>query len=144
MRRAAVSAALYLAAGVFGVAGLASAHVLAYRLLGESIGDDAKAAAILVGADLFVVLLILAARAIYLRKERPGPLSISGTRPSKEAASLTKAGLEAGIALGGQIREKARKSTPKIALIAGVAGLILGLRPELLGLLRRRPPRRER
>jgi hypothetical protein len=142
IRRAAVSIALYAAAGLFALAALAFAYVVAYDLMAPRVGDW-QAAAILVGVNLLIVLIILAARSGMVKGGRRKP-----SRPplglSAPATAATAAGLDAGLALGGKIGGKIREAAPQIVLAAGVLGLLIGLRPQLLGLFQRKDRTRQR
>ena len=138
VREAVAAAITWIIAGVFGLAALAFLYVLLYRWLAESLGDE-RAAAILVGVNLLLIGLTLAGRALFLAgARRHARVQLKGD--AADALKVGEAGLEAGVALGAQIGEKLKKSAPEIALVAGIAGLIIGLRPQILGLFDRKKP----
>lgn len=136
VREAVAAAIIWIIVGVLGLAALAFLYVLLYRWLADLLGDE-RAAAILVGGNLLLIGLILTGRALFLAgARRRSRRALRGE--AAEALKVGEAGLEAGIALGAQIGEKLKKSAPEIALIAGIAGLVIGLRPQLLGLFDRK------
>jgi hypothetical protein len=134
--------AFYAVVAVFALAALVFLYVLLYRLLASRL-DDVSAAAILCGANLLLIVLIVAGRAVF----RPRPVAASAASPIVELLKTHAEGLggkdmnfDAGIAIGNQIGRHIRKATPQIALAAVVLGLVIGIRPQILGLFRRREP----
>jgi hypothetical protein len=133
----------YAVIAVFALAALIFFYVLLYRWLSLRF-DDVSAAAILVGANLLLIGLMLAGRAIF-RPRRP---AISGSplaeliRSQAEhfGAELKDKDFEAGLAIGREVGKRLRKATPQIALAAAVLGLVIGIRPQILGLFGRREP----
>jgi len=132
--------AFYAVLMMFALAALVFFYVLLYRFLCLRL-DSVSAAAILSGANLLLILAMLAGRAIF----RPKP--VIAASPLAELIRSRVGGLEtkdmnfdAGIAIGSQIGNHIRKATPQIALAALVLGLVIGVRPQILGLFRRKEP----
>jgi hypothetical protein len=132
----------YAVIATFALAALVFLYVLLYRLVASRLGDI-SAAAILCGANLLLILLAVAARAVF----RPKPIAASAASPVVQLLKAHTEGLggkdlnfDAGIAIGNQIGRHIRKATPQIALAAVVLGLVIGARPQILGLFRRREP----
>ncbi len=131
VRRAVTTVAVYAIVGILGTASLSFLYVLIYIWLSGRL-DPLDAAAILSGSNLLIAAVILIVRSV-MQKKRPEP-------PTSLAHAITqsidpKAAVAAGMAIG----RKIRKATPKIALGAGLIGLAIGIRPQLIGLTRRRP-----
>ena len=66
------SAIVWGLVALFGVAGLIFLYVLADRVLSDRLDDPVAAAAILAGANILLVLLMLLIRALTARKRRRG------------------------------------------------------------------------
>lgn len=132
VRRAARELAGMLA--VYGVvAGLALAalvffYMAVYGWLAAALNAE-SAAAILCGVNLVAIALILLARHLSARRPRPGTV-----RP--DGQPLLDADLDAALALGLEAGERLRKAAPEIALAAGLIGIIVGARPEILNIFR--------
>jgi hypothetical protein len=62
-------------------------------------------------------------------------------RSQAEGVGTKDANFDAGLAIGSQIGQQLRKATPVVVLAAGVLGLVIGLRPQVLGLFSRKEPR---
>jgi di/tricarboxylate transporter len=62
------SAVIWGFAALFGIAGLVFLYVLADRFLVDRLGDPVAAAAILAGANILLVLLMLLVRSLTARK----------------------------------------------------------------------------
>jgi hypothetical protein len=132
----------YTVAAVFAMAALVFLYVLIYRFLTSRL-DDISAAAIMCGANLLLIMLMVAGRAIF----KPKPVAETAVSPIVALLKSHAEGLggkdmnfDAGIAIGNRIGRQLRKATPQIALAAAVLGLIVGVRPQILGLGRRRQP----
>jgi hypothetical protein len=127
----------YAAITGFSLSAIVFLYVLIYRWLSLRL-DDVSAAAILFGANLLLVALMLAGRALF-RPRRVAPASPLAGLIRAQASQLgrdTKNGhFEAGLAAGAELGRHLRKATPQIALGAAVLGLMIGLRPQLLTLL---------
>jgi hypothetical protein len=117
---------------VLALAALVFFFVLLYRWLSLRF-DDVSAAAILLGANLLLIGLMLAARAIF-KPRRPVISQHLG-------AELKDEDFDAGLAIGSAVGKRLRKATPQIALAAAVLGLVIGIRPQILGLFSRRDRR---
>jgi hypothetical protein len=150
VRRLVGLVALYAALAVFALAALAFFYVLLYRWLSVRLGEE-SAAAILSGANLLVIALILIGRALFRQRTPKGLTSPLGDLTKSHVSGLGTGGLgtgnadlEAGIAIGSQIGRQIRKAAPEIALVAALAGLIIGVRPQILGMFRRRGPKEPR
>jgi hypothetical protein len=142
MQRMVAAAITWIIVGVLGIATLAFVYVLTYRLLAGSFGDE-RAAAIMVGGNLLLIGLILGVRAIVTNSRRRKHPQLKGD--AAKALEMGEAGLEAGIALGAKLGDAVKKSAPQIVLIAAIAGVIIGLRPQLLGVFdRKKPPEKKR
>jgi len=130
---------------VLALATLVFLYVLAYRALSARL-DDVSAAAILVGANLLLIGLMLAGKAIFKPRQpaiSASPLAelIKSQAGRQLGAGIKDEHFEAGLALGAEIGHRLRKATPQIALAAAVLGLVIGIRPQILGLFSRREPR---
>lgn len=128
---------------VLAVSALIFLYVLIYRVLAARL-DDISAAAILVGANLLLIGLMLAGKAIF-KPRRPvtsaSPLAeLIRSQAQHFGADLTDKDFETGLAIGSEIGRRLRKATPQIALAAAVLGLVIGIRPQILGLFTRRDP----
>jgi hypothetical protein len=135
----------YAVTAVLALAALVFLYVLLYRLLASRL-DDVSAAAILCGANLLLIVLMVAGRAVF----RPKPVAESAASPIVALLKSHAEGLggknmnfDAGIEIGNRIGRHIRKATPKIALAAVVLGLVIGFRPQILGFRRREPPARK-
>jgi hypothetical protein len=122
----------YAIMAVLALAALAFLYVLIYAWLAQAI-DPESAAAILVGANLLAIGLMLIARAALRRRRPHAPLIVN--------APIADPAMQAGIALGQNIGRKLRQVTPQIVIAAAVIGLIIGARPGVLRLFRRSPAR---
>jgi hypothetical protein len=135
----------YAVLGMFALAALVFLYVLIYRWLSLRL-DDVSAAAIMLGANLILIALMLAARAIF----RPRPVIAASPLAELIKSQLEHLGAEvedkdfqAGLAVGAEIGRHLRKATPQIVLAAAVLGLVIGIRPQILGLFsRERPPKK--
>ena len=131
----------YSVIAVFALAALIFLYVLIYRILSSRF-DDISAAAILVGANLLLIGLMLAAKALF-KPRKPvtsaSPLAeLIRSQAEHFGADLKDKDFEAGLAIGAEIGHRLRKATPQIALAAAVLGLVIGIRPQILGLFSRR------
>jgi hypothetical protein len=139
-RRLVEAAAFYFALTVLGLAAAAFFYVLLFLWLASRF-DDITAAAVLLGASLLLIGLLVLVRALSSR--RPPRRRPAATAGQDLLARLTEQGefadpdLQAAMALGKRIAGHMRKSAPVLALGAAVLGFAIGLRPELLDLLRR-------
>jgi hypothetical protein len=129
---------------VLALAALVFFFVLLYRWLSLRF-DDVSAAAILLGANLLLIGLMLAARAIF-KPRRPvisgSPLAeLIKSQAQHLGAELKDEDFDAGLAIGSAVGKRLRKATPQIALAAAVLGLVIGIRPQILGLFSRRDRR---
>ena len=127
---------------MFALAALVFLYVLIYRFLSLRLGD-VSAAAILCGANLLLIALMLLGRALF--KPKPvvtaSPLvELIRSQAGQLGAEIKDKDFEAGLAIGAEIGRHLRKATPQIALAAAVLGLVIGIRPQILGLFRRREP----
>jgi len=132
----------YAVLAVFALAALVFLYVLIYRFLSLRL-DDISAAAILCGANLALIVLMLAGRALF--KPKPvvtaSPLvELIKSQAGQLGADIKDKDFEAGLAIGAEMGRRLRKATPQIALAAAVLGLVIGIRPQILGLFRRREP----
>jgi len=141
-KRFAALIALYAAVGVLGAAALGFFYLLLYRLLAERL-DDVRAAAILCGGNLLLIAALFAVRG--LGRSRRRSVAATGRSPADDPVQsmldLGESALDAGIALGRQLDQKARKAAPAIVLGVAVIGLIIGARPQILSVFRRARPR---
>jgi hypothetical protein len=132
----------YAVLSVFALAALAFFYVLLYRWLALHM-DDAPAAGIMCGANLAMIALMLVGRAVI--KPRARTLSSSPVlemiKSRAEGIGASAGTFEAGMAIGSQIGKTIRKSAPKIAVGAAILGLLIGVRPQMFGLFRRRQPK---
>jgi hypothetical protein len=141
----------YAVLSIFAIASLAFFYVLLYRWLASEVGDTI-AAAILFGINLFMIAAMLMGRALMQSKAPASPVSPileliksqAGTLKSRAGGLKSEGGhFDAGLEIGSRIGGHVRKAAPRIALAAAVLGLVVGLRPQLLGLFRGRqtPPK---
>jgi hypothetical protein len=134
-QRLASLAVTFAILAVLGAASLTFLYIFAFDAIAAAL-DRQSAAAILCGANLLLIALILIGRTIaqQARRRRVGavrPLGIAG---------LTKSDTNEALALGVQTAKRLRKMAPEAAIVAAVLGLAIGARPELLDLLK---PRRD-
>jgi membrane associated rhomboid family serine protease len=132
----------YAVIAMLALAALIFLYVLIYRVLSSRL-DDISAAAILLGANLLLIGLMLAARAIFKprRVVTTSPLAeLIRSQVEQLGGEVKDKDLEAGLAIGAEIGHRLRKATPQIALAAAVLGLVIGIRPQVLGLFSRRDP----
>ena len=132
----------YAVIAVFALTTVVFLYVLIYRFLSSRL-DDISAAAILCGANLLLIGAMLAARAILRPKPVAAASPLAGLFRSQAAqldAEVKDKDFEAGLAIGAEIGRHLRKATPQIALAAAVLGLVIGIRPQLLGLFTHREP----
>ena len=132
----------YAVIAVLALAALVFFYVLIYRLLAARL-DDISAAAILLGANLVLIGLMFAGKALF--KPKPvvtaSPLvEMLKAQAGNLGAAVKDEHFEAGLALGSELGHRLRKATPQIALGAAVLGLVIGIRPQILGLFTRRDP----
>ncbi len=132
----------YSVLAVFALAALVFLYVLVYRWLSLRL-DDVSAAAILFGANLALIVLMLVGRAIF--KPKPvvaaSPLvELIKSQAEQLGADIKDKDFEAGLAIGAEIGKHLRKATPQIVLAAAVLGLVIGIRPQILGLFGRKEP----
>jgi len=132
--------AFYAVLAIFALAALVFFYVMLYRWLALRL-DDVSAAAIVCGADLLFIALMLVGRALF----RPKPIVTASPlaeliRSQVEGSGTKDMNFDAGIAIGNRIGRHIRKATPQIALAAVVLGLVIGARPQILGLFRRKEP----
>jgi hypothetical protein len=129
----------YSVLAVFAVGALAFFYVLLYRWLSLWTSDQG-AAAILCGVNLLLIAAMLAGRALSRPKAPVSSGSPIIDLIKSHSEGLSAKDVEAGIAIGNQIGKQLRKAAPQIALAAAVLGLAIGVRPQILGLFRRRKP----
>ena len=129
------AAIVYILVGVFSTIALVFLYIFLYQWLSSRL-DGMSAAAILCGANLLMIAAVLLAQ--WLRKNRAKlepRASGGGLLGSLQGHPLLDPdNLDAGIAMGMEVGKKLRKAAPQIALAAGIIGLIVGVRPELLNL----------
>ena len=113
---------------VFGTTALIFFYVFVYHRLSEALDAD-SAAAILCGANLVLIALVLIGRAIARSSRR---------RSGPAGSAVQSSNADAALALGLGLERKLREKAPEAALVAAVIGLALGARPELLDLLKPR------
>jgi len=123
MRRVSNTALLVVLLAVLGLAAIVFFYIFVYRWLSVRL-DEESAAAILCGANLLLIALVLGVRAV---------LAGLGRRQAKHAAS-SELGALMDIGLG--LEERLREKAPTAALIAMVVGLAVGARPELLDIFK--------
>lgn len=128
----------YAFMAIFALAALVFFYVLLYRFLSLRL-DEISAAAILCGFNLLLIALMLAGRAVFRPKPAvsASPL-IELIKAQAEGVGAKDVNFDAGIAIGRQIGGHIRKAAPQIALAAALLGLVIGVRPQILGLFRRR------
>ena len=119
MDRAAGLVALAVTLGVLGMAALAFLYVLLDQLLAERLGPI-SAAAVLLGVNLVLIALVLGLRWLTGRRQSlPAPFATEeGAR--SDLGEARESALDAGIALGLQIRDRTRRAAPEIALAAAL------------------------
>jgi hypothetical protein len=125
IRRLVATIAIYAVVATLAVISLAFLYVLLYDWLCDWF-DGKSAAAIIIGGNLIVIGLILLVRTIVRRRNPP--------RKNVAQAVMEQVKPEVAIAAGMAIGRKMRKAAPKVAIAAGVIGLAIGFRPQLLGL----------
>jgi len=130
----------YAVIAVFALAALVFLYVLLYQWVSLRL-DDVSAAAILFGANLLLIAAMLLGRMIF--KPKPvvtaSPLiELIKSQAGQLGAEIKDKDFEAGLAIGAEIGRHLRKATPQIALAAAVLGLVIGIRPQILGLFSRR------
>jgi hypothetical protein len=125
----------YVLIGVFSTVALVFLYIFLYQWLSSRL-DGQSAAAILCGGNLVMIAVILLVK--WLRTNRT---KLESKTPAGSLLGglqghplLDPDNLDAGIAAGMEIGKKLRKAAPEIALAAGIIGLIVGVRPELLNL----------
>lgn len=131
--------AFYAVLAVFTVAALAFFYILLYRWLSIWTNEQ-SAAAILCGANLLLIAALFAGRALF-RPKAPissGSPIVDLIKSHTDGLGAKDMNFEAGIEIGSQIGRQLRKAAPQIALGAAIVGLIIGVRPQILGLFRRR------
>ena len=133
--------AFYAVLAVLAVAAVAFFYVLLYRCLSSWL-NELDAAAILCGGNLLLIALMIAGRAVFRPKAPVVAHSPLVELIKSQAAGLNvkDANFGAGIAIGNRIGQHVRKAAPQIAIAAAVIGLVIGVRPQVLGLFRRREP----
>jgi hypothetical protein len=140
------AAIIYILVGLLSVVALVFFYIFLYQWLSSRL-DGESAAAILFGANLAVIALILLVQWLRNNRTKLEPAKSSGGLLGglKGHPLLDPENLDAGIAVGMEVGKKLRKAAPQIALTAGIVGLIIGIRPELLNLFgagRRKKPDR--
>jgi hypothetical protein len=130
VRRASEAALVYGIIAILGLASLAFFYVFAFHRLATALGDD-SAAAILCGANLLLIALILIGRAVKRSLGRPQP-----RRAAAEGREPSGSDLESLLTIGVGVGKRLRENAPAAALVAAVIGLAIGARPELLDLLK--------
>jgi hypothetical protein len=124
---------------LLGLAALAFLYVLIYDWLSRLI-EPQSAAAILCGANLLIVILMLVIRTLVTGKtgrRAPSPALLASLAANP---AMVDPALAAGVKIGRELRARLRKATPGIVLAAAAIGLIVGLRPGIVtGLFRARP-----
>ena len=144
VRRAISAVILYVVIGVFAIAAFVFAYVFLYRLLAVRIGDEGAAAA-LCGGNLLIIALILIGRAVLRSRRRPAvaPNPVLGALMGGAAMAGgpgLEAGMEIGRRVGARVRRGVRKAAPGMAIGAALLGLVIGLRPQILGIFRSKTP----
>ena len=138
MRKLAWLVAFYFLLGIFAVAAAAFFYVLLFQWLSLQLGEE-SAAAILCGANLLLIALFILGRMLFHRRPSgPAGLTVGALSGALTEKIGTDANFEAGLAAGREIGKRIRKAAPEIAIGAAVIGLIVGIRPQILGLFRRR------
>jgi hypothetical protein len=127
----------YSALAIFAAAALAFFYILLYRWLSLWTSDQG-AAAILCGVNLLLIAAMFAGRALTRPKAPVSSGSPLLDLIKSHGEGLSAKDFEAGMAIGSQIGKQVRRAAPQIALAAVVLGLIIGVRPQILGLFRRR------
>ncbi len=130
------AAIVYVLVGVFSIVALVFLYIFLYQWLRDRLNGE-SAAAILCGANIMMIAVVLLVQ--WLRKNRTKlepRTSTGGLLGGLQGHPLLDPdNLDAGIAMGMEVGKKLRKAAPQIALAAGIIGLIVGVRPELLNLL---------
>jgi hypothetical protein len=130
------AAIVYILIGAFSLVAVIFLYIFLYQWLADRL-DGKSAAAILCGANLVMIAVVLLVQ--WLRKNRTKlepRASAGGLLGNLQGHPLLDPdNLDAGIAMGMEVGKKLRKAAPQIALAAGIIGLIVGVRPELLNLL---------
>ncbi|HTJ63000.1 MAG TPA: hypothetical protein VL899_04245 [Alphaproteobacteria bacterium] len=144
-RHMAGAAALYGVIVVLALSGFVFLYMFLYSWLARML-DAPSAAAILCGANLLAIAGILFARWLSGRRRRPraAPGGADALlRSLMGGESPLDGDLESALAIGVEAGQRLRKAAPQIALAAGLIGIILGARPEILEVFgaRRRPRR---
>jgi hypothetical protein len=121
-RQASRMGMLFGLVAMLGLASLIFFYIFAFKWLAAAL-DEVQAAAILCGANLLLIALILGVRAAAASRRRRA----AERAPSAELQAL----LEIGLGLEQRLREKA----PAVALAAIIVGFAIGARPELLDIL---------
>ncbi len=141
------AAIIYVLIGLFSAVALVFLYIFLYQCLADRL-DGKSAAAILCGANLVMIAVVLLVQ--WLRNNRsklePKPAAGGLLGSLQGHPLLNPDNLDAGIAIGMEVGRKLRKAAPQIALAAGIVGLIVGVRPELLNLFggkARRPKDRQ-
>jgi hypothetical protein len=122
-RQASRTGMLFGLIAMLGLASLTFFYIFAFEWLAAAL-DEVEAAAILCGANLLLIALILGFRAVAAARRR----RTAERAPSAELQAL----LEIGLGLEQRLREKA----PAVALAAIIVGFAIGARPELLDILK--------
>ena len=123
----------YATLSLFALASLTFFYILIYRGVALLIGD-VGAAAVLFGANLLVIVVMLVARAILKARAPATPVSPVLDLIKAQVATASAGNFGAGMQIGDQIGKAIRKATPQIAIAAVVVGLAISL------LRRRQPP----
>jgi len=135
--------AFYTVLAIFALAALVFFYVLLYRWLSVWTNEQ-SAAAILCGTNLLLIAAMLAGRALF-RPKAPitsGSPILNLVKSHSRGLSTKDVNFDAGIEIGREIGKHVRKAAPQIALGAAILGFVIGVRPQILGLFRRREPRK--
>ncbi len=129
LRHLAGSIKYYGIVAVFALATIVFLYLTIYEWLARAI-DPETAAAILCGANLLLVALMLILRRAFRRPSRPA----AGIVTARElvTASLANPAVEAGIAIGQDIRDRVRKATPGVLVTAAIVGLAIVIGPRMI------------
>ena len=145
-RHMANAAALYGLIAVLVLSAFVFLYMFLYGWLAAAL-DAPSAAAILCGANLLAIAGILFARWLSNRRPRSrAPASGAEALVNSLIGGESPLGgdLESALAIGVEAGQRLRKAAPQMALAAGLIGIILGARPEILnifGASQRRPRR---
>jgi hypothetical protein len=123
LRRASEAALLFVLLTILSVAAVVFFYLFAYRWLSARL-DGESAAAILCGANLLLIGIILGVRAISA--------ALTRGEAKREASAELRGLMDIGLGLEERLREKA----PTAALVAMIVGLAIGARPELLDIFK--------